>query len=320
MMRFVASMAPMNTATTDVAWNPDPATGIRPRFVQTDRLRFEVAEAGDPQSDRLALCLHGFPELNISWRNQIPLLAQRGYRVWAPNLRGYGATDRPEGVEAYRLNTLLADIGALIDAAEAEAGKPLSVTLIAHDWGAVIAWQFAIKKIRPLTRLVIMNVPHPICFGREIQHWHQKKKSWYIFMFQLPRFPEWVLTRNKASFVRKAFTGSAAHRENFTPELLDTYTKAAQRPGAANAMVNYYRGLKQFPDMREVGDGMVHVPTLMIWGTEDVALDIRTTDGSDQYVPDLELHKLEGISHWVQQDAPVEVNAILSDWLNRRGG
>ena len=141
-------------STPDFAWTPPVDSGIRARFVEANGLSFEVAEAGPADADRLALCLHGFPELNVSWRHQMPLLAARGYRVWAPNLRGYGATTRPEGVEAYRVNTLIEDIGALIDAANAEASKPLEVTLIAHDWGAVIAWHFAIKRIRPLARQI----------------------------------------------------------------------------------------------------------------------------------------------------------------------
>lgn len=304
----------------DFAWTPPADSGIRARFVEANSLTFELAEAGPADADRLALCLHGFPELNISWRHQMPVLAARGYRVWAPDLRGYGATTRPEGVEAYRLSTLVQDIGALIDAATAEAGKPLEVTLIAHDWGAVIAWHFAIKRIRPLARLVIMNVPHPICFAREIAHWHQKKKSWYIFMFQLPRLPEWFLTRNDARAVRGAFLNSAAHKERFPPEVMEVYTAAAQRPGAATAMVNYYRGVRQFPDMGDIGDGKVDIPTLMLWGEEDIALDIRCTHGTGAYVPQLELHTLPGISHWVQQDAPAEVNRLLTDWLDRNGG
>lgn len=310
----------MRTTAPAFTWTPPADSGMTARFVAANSLSFEVIEAGAADADHLALCLHGFPELNISWRHQIPLLAARGYRVWAPNLRGYGATTRPEGVEPYRLNTLVEDIGALIDAATTEAGKPLEIMLIAHDWGAVIAWHFAIKTIRPLTRLVIMNLPHPLCFAREYKHWHQKKKSWYIAMFQLPALPEWFLTRSDAKGVRAAFLSSAAHKDRFPPDVMQVYADAAQRPGAATAMVNYYRGLRQFPDMQTIGNGIVNIPTLMLWGEEDIALDIRCTIGTEKYVPQLELHRLPGISHWVQQDAPEEVNALLSDWLDRQGG
>ena len=291
------------------SWKPAPASGITPQWVGANGQTFEVATAGDGK--KLALCLHGFPELHYSWRHQIPLLVDLGYRVWAPNLRGYGGSSKPEGIDSYRLNTLVEDVAALIDASSAE-----EVTLIAHDWGAIIAWHFAINKVRPLTRLVIMNVPHPQCARRELKHWHQLKKSWYIFFFQLPRLPEWLLGRNGAERVKRAFSRMAVDKSRFPDEDLQVYADAASRPGALRSMINYYRALLRTPDARQIGDGMVHVPTLMIWGEEDSAIDIRCTEGTKEWVPDLELHRLPGVSHWVQQEAPEKVNAILREWLN----
>lgn len=289
-------------------WNPEPASGIAMQWVKANGLTFEVATAG--KGKKLALCLHGFPELHYSWRHQIPLLAEMGYKVWAPNLRGYGSSSRPEGVESYRLNTLVQDVAALIDASGAE-----EVTLIAHDWGAIIAWHFAILKIRPLARLVIMNVPHPKCAQREIRHWYQLKKSWYIFFFQLPWLPEKMLGRNGAQPIKEAFSKMAVDKSRFPDNELQVYADAASRPGALRSMVNYYRALLRTRDGQEIGDAMVNIPTLMVWGEEDTAIDIRCTDDTQQWVPDLELHRLPGVSHWVQQEAPEKVNAILRDWL-----
>lgn len=291
------------------SWKPAPASGITPQWVEANGQTFEVATAGDGK--KLALCLHGFPELHYSWRHQIPLLVDLGYRVWAPNLRGYGGSSKPEGIDSYRLNTLVEDVAALIDASGAE-----EVTLIAHDWGAIIAWHFAINKVRPLTRLVIMNVPHPQCARRELKHWHQLKKSWYIFFFQLPRLPEWLLGRNGAERVKRAFSRMAVDKSRFPDEDLQVYADAASRPGALRSMINYYRALLRTPDARQIGDGRVDIPTLMIWGEEDSAIDIRCTEGTKEWVPDLELHRLPGVSHWVQQEAPEKVNAILREWLN----
>ena len=291
------------------SWKPAPASGITPQWVEANGQTFEVATAG--KGRKLALCLHGFPELHYSWRHQIPLLVGLGYRVWAPNLRGYGGSSKPEGIASYRLNTLVQDVAALIDASGAE-----EVTLIAHDWGAIIAWHFAILKIRPLARLVIMNVPHPQCARRELKHWHQLKKSWYIFFFQLPRLPEWLLGRNGAERVKRAFSRMAVDKSRFPDEDLQVYADAASRPGALRSMINYYRALLRTPDARQIGDGRVDIPTLMIWGEEDSAIDIRCTDGTEEWVPDLELHRLPGVSHWVQQEAPEKVNAILREWLN----
>ncbi|MEE1876234.1 alpha/beta fold hydrolase [Altererythrobacter litoralis] len=290
------------------SWQPAPDSGITIKWIEANGLTFEVAEAG--QGDRLALCLHGFPELHYSWRHQMPLLAQLGYRVWAPNMRGYGGTSRPKRKKDYRLDNLTADVAALIDASGAK-----EVTLLAHDWGALVAWQFAIQQVRPLTRLVIMNVPHPLCGRRELKHWRQLKKSWYMFFFQLPRLPERMLGRDDAQPISRIFRESAVNKDRFTREEAEPYRAAAAQPGALTAMVNYYRALFQTRDGLRLGDGIVHVPTLVIWGEQDLAIDIHVLDGMDQYVPDLTVRRFPNASHWVQQDIPDEVNAALKEWL-----
>lgn len=290
------------------SWQPAPDSGITIKWIEANGLTFEVAEAG--QGDRLALCLHGFPELHYSWRHQMPLLAQLGYRVWAPNMRGYGGTSRPKRKKDYRLDNLTADVAALIDASGAK-----EVTLLAHDWGALVAWQFAIQQVRPLTRLVIMNVPHPLCGRRELKHWRQLKKSWYMFFFQLPRLPERMLGRDDAQPISRIFRESAVNKHRFTREEAEPYRAAAAQPGALTAMVNYYRALFQTRDGLKLGDGIVHVPTLVIWGEQDLAIDIHVLDGMEQYVPDLTVRRFPNASHWVQQDIPDEVNAALKEWL-----
>lgn len=301
------------SANYQFSWHPEPESGIAIRFVEANGQRFELAEmdAKKGQGDHLVLCLHGFPELHYSWRYQIPLLAEMGYRVWAPNMRGYGASSKPEGVDAYRLNTLVQDVAALIDASGAK-----NVTLMAHDWGAIIAWHFAIKKLRPLERLIIMNVPHPLAAQREIRHWHQLKKSWYIFFFQLPNIPEYMLGRNNAEPVRQAFANMAIDKTRFPEDVLDIYADAAARPGALTPMINYYRALVRRPDFRDIGEGKVDIPTLMVWGEEDTAIDIRCTEDTGQWVRELTLRRLPNVSHWVQQEAPEKVNAILREWLD----
>ncbi len=302
---------------TEFSWNPNPASGVTARFVEANGQRFELAEAGDAALPKLAILLHGFPELNFSWRHQIAVLVQKGWRVWVPNMRGYGASSKPEGVEAYRIDTLLQDVAALIDLAKAE-NPATEVMLVAHDWGAIVAWAFAIRQVRPIDRLVIMNVPHPKCAEREIRKWRQLRKSWYIFFFQIPWLPEKLLLARQARAVRGAFIGTAANKSNFSKEALAIYANAAQRPGAMTAMLNYYRALMRFPDIGNVGGGVVQADTLVIWGENDLALDIHLLDGMEQWVPQLTLHRLPGISHWVQQDAPEQVNALMADWLGAK--
>jgi epoxide hydrolase 4 len=281
---------------------------IETRMVDANGLTFEVDECGS--GSKFALLLHGFPESKFSWRFQIPLLVKLGYRVWAPNLRGYGKTSKPEGVKAYHIDRLVDDVAGLIDAAGAK-----ETLLVAHDWGAVIAWNVAIRKTRPLERLIIMNVPHPACFLREIRHLDQLRRSWYIFAFQVPFLPEWRLLANDAAVVARAFTAMAVDRSRFPKEVTDEYRRSAQEPGAATAMVNYYRALTRppFPSSRQMNT--VDVPTLMIWGASDKALSNATTNGTDQYVSDFTLRMLPNVSHWVQQEAPEKVNAIMEAWL-----
>jgi pimeloyl-ACP methyl ester carboxylesterase len=293
------------------SWQPDPDSGIRLREVEANGLTFEVAEAGE--GDHLILCLHGFPELNYSWRHQMPLLASMGYRVWAPNQRGYGATSRPARVEDYTADKIVADAAALFDASGAK-----KLTLVAHDWGGAIAWLFAINRARPIERLVVMNLPHPKCFAAALRHWPQRKRSWYMAFFQLPWLPERFLLANDAAGIRRAFKGMAIDKSRFPDAVLDVYARAAQRPGAATAMINWYRAAARKPGGLALrNDGRVEVPTLIVWGEEDSALGLETLDGTDGYVADLTIRRLPAVSHWVQQEAPEKVNAILAEWLPR---
>ncbi len=271
--------------------------------VEANGLRFEVLEAG--AGDRLALCLHGFPEHAVSWREQMPVLAGLGYRVWAVNQRGYGRTTRPGAVADYALPNLLDDVAALIDASGAR-----TVTLIGHDWGAMVAWCFAAGRIRPLERLVIMNVPHPLCFRAALKHWRQKRKSWYITFFQLPFLPERFLTAGNGATIRRMFRGL-----KLPPDVMETYVRQVTEPGAATAMINWYRAMRRpGPRMPDLA-APIEVPTLVVWGENDVALDLICLDGTERYVRDLTLRRLPGVSHWVQQDAPEAVNALLREFL-----
>lgn len=290
-------------------WVPDPASGIAIREVAANGLTFEVAEAGD--GDHLALCLHGFPELNYSWRYQMPLLAKLGYRVWAPNQRGYSDGARPGAVGDYSADKIVADAAALFDASGAK-----KLTLVAHDWGGAIAWMFAINRVRPIERLVVMNLPHPMCFAAALKKWPQRRRSWYMAFFQLPWFPERMMLRGDAGGIRNAFRGMAVDKARFPDAVLDVYAKAAQRPGAMTAMINWYRAAARHRDRMALSNGgKVDVPTLIVWGEEDTALGLETLDGTDRYVADLTIRRLPRVSHWVQQEAPEAVNAILEEWL-----
>ncbi|MEQ1868035.1 MAG: alpha/beta fold hydrolase [Micropepsaceae bacterium] len=283
---------------------------VKTAFVKANGLMFEVDQCGT--GDKFALLLHGFPESKFSWRFQMPLLARLGYTVWAPNMRGYGKSSRPAAVGDYHIDHLVADATGLIDAAGAR-----STLLMAHDWGAIIAWQVAIRRARPLDRLVIMNVPHPACLARELRTWAQLKKSWYVFFFQIPWLPERMLRARKAEAIGRAFVDMAVDKAKFPVAVTDEFKRNALEPGALRAMVNYYRAaMRAGAKAMNPEPGTVDVPTLMIWGLEDSALGKATTEGTDHYVRDLTLRYLPGVSHWVQQEAPEKVNAMIEAWLS----
>ena len=297
------------------------STEIRTEFVEANGLRFEVLTCGDPASDTLALCLHGFPEVAESWRLQMLELAAMGYRVWAPNQRGYGQTSRPEGMEAYALENLVADVAGLIDASDAER-----VVLLAHDWGGIVAWTFAmrqplLKKARSLERLVIINVPHPAAYLRNLRL-GQMLRSWFVLLFQLPRLPEWWLGRDGARAVSGSIVGTSTARARLRPELLAAVQANAAQPGALRAMIHWYRAFVRgggLSRQRALGWPKITVPTLLLWGDQDRFLAKYTTDGTDAFVEDLTLEVLPGVSHWVQQDAPEACNAALRRFLGGIG-
>ena len=285
---------------------------LQVEFVSANGLSFEVLTCGE--GDTLALCLHGFPEVAQSWREQMLTLAHLGYRVWAPNQRGYGRSSRPPRVDDYAIEHLMADVAGLIDASGARR-----VVLLGHDWGAIVAWCFAARGLRPLAKLVIINVPHPVCFARALRRRPgQMLRSWYAAFFQLPRLPEWLLGRNGAQPVVEMIRRSSTASARFPQDLLEATRTNAAQPGALKAMIDWYRAFLRGGGLRRQlrqGFPMIEVPTLMLWGEKDVALAKYTTDGTEEFVRDLRLRFLPGVSHWVQQDATETCNEALRAFL-----
>ncbi len=286
---------------------------IRVERVRANDLDFHVNVCGE--GDRLALCLHGFPELGYSWRHQLPLLASLGYRAWAPDLRGYGQTDRPQGLEHYAIEHLVEDVGALIDASGAR-----ETTLIAHDWGAVIAWQFAAHRVRDLEGLVILNGPPPaVGMDRPSIFSRQFWRLSYVFFFQIPWLPERLFAARDYRMIEETFRGrTAAQPERFTDDVVRVYKDAAAGPGALTAMLNYYRGMLRGGGFKRIaanGFPVIETPTLVIWGEQDPILLPEIIADADRWVNNLMVEFIPEAGHWVQQEAPEIVNSILETWL-----
>ncbi|WP_353216957.1 alpha/beta hydrolase [Sandarakinorhabdus sp.] len=281
-----------------------------PLLLKANGLEFACDTAGTGPD--VALCLHGFPESRYSWRYQLPVLADAGWHAVAPDLRGYGGSSRPNGKAAYHIDRLVDDVAGMFDAL-----KPRRKLLVAHDWGAVIAWVTAMRRTVELDGLIIMNVPHPTVFGELIRHYRpQRLKSWYVAFFQIPWLPEFLLRQNRAEGIANAFLNMAVNKAMFPPEVLEVYRQNALIPGALTAMINYYRANLGILDEKSPP---ITVPTLMLWGEEDKALDIKLTEGYGPHVKDFSLVRFPQVSHWVQQEAPDAVNAAMLAWLGEKG-
>lgn len=277
--------------------------------IVTNGISLHVVMAGPPQGQPVLL-LHGFPEFWFGWRQQMPALASAGYRVIVPDQRGYNLSDKPKGIRAYRLETLVADALGLLDALGYE-----QTHLVGHDWGAAVAWALAIRHPERLHKLGILNVPHPAVMLNFLRRGdpEQWRRSWYIFAFQLPFLPEVLLRARNWRNLERALRGSSKIH-TFSREDVIEYKKAWSQPGAVTAMLNWYRAIVRHRSTWP-GDMRVHVPTLILWGMQDVALSHRMARLSLDYCQDGKLVLFEDATHWVQHDEAEEVNQLLLEFL-----
>jgi pimeloyl-ACP methyl ester carboxylesterase len=276
--------------------------------VLTNGVRLRVAQAG-PEDGPLVLLLHGFPDFWYGWRHQIEYLAQAGYRVWAPDQRGYNQSDKPSGIAGYNVDLLAADIVGLIQAAGRE-----KAFVVGHDWGGGVAWWLAIRYPQHVEKLVILNSPHPAVLRKQFsQNRRQLLKSWYMFAFQIPRLPEWLTLRNGAKTGRDALRDSS-RPGTFSEADLDLYEAAWRQPGAMTGMINWYRAAFQHAPQRPA-DNRAHMPTRIIWGAHDAFLSRELATLSAEYCDDAEVIYIEEATHWVQHEEPERVNSLIENFL-----
>jgi pimeloyl-ACP methyl ester carboxylesterase len=288
---------------------------VKHRNETVNGIKLHWVEAGEGP---LVVLLHGFPEFWYSWRYQIPALAEAGYRVVAPDLRGYNESDKPKGYDAYLGGPLSADVVGLIAACGEERA-----TIVGHDWGGVIAWMTAIRHPEVVQKLVILNAPHPGAYLREIRNPAQMLRSSYVMFFQTPIAPERLLSAANFRGLRWALRSGSQRVGAFTDEDLDRYVQAFSQPGALTSTLAYYRamGRRIIGAARqsgavpgEVDRRIVTAPTLVIWGRNDPVLSQSIADPGDA-VPNRKVVFIEDASHFVQADAPERVNELLLDFL-----
>ena len=268
--------------------------------VATNGIKLNVAQSG-PVDGPLMILLHGFPEYWYGWQQHIPVLAQSGFRVWAPDQRGYNTSDKPTGVRDYSLDQLVADVDGLIDA----AGRTRAI-VVGHDWGAAVAWWMASTRSERLDKLVILNVPHPRVMQRLLlTSVRQLLRSWYIFALQIPGLPEWAGPRNNwRDLVQTMRTSSLP--DTFSDADFDMYRCAWSQPGAYSAMLNWYRAALRYR-IRAPTPTRIPVPTLILWGKQDKFIGPEGAELSLALCDHGELVMFDDNTHWLQHERPAEV-------------
>jgi pimeloyl-ACP methyl ester carboxylesterase len=287
---------------------------------QCGETMLHVASVGDPAKP-LIVCLHGFPEFWAAWE---PVMAELSgdFHVVVPDQRGYNLSSKPKGVDAYRARKLVADLAALAD--RLSPGKPF--VLAGHDWGASVAYAFAFAHPDRLTHLVIANGVHPVCFQRAIlDDPDQRQASQYINRLTSAG-QEARMAENDFSRTFRMISGFSA-TPWMTKAMQARYLDAWSRPGAMEAMLNWYRAspIVVPPPGAEVASApvlgidpqavTVRVPHLLIWGDDDEALRPSCFEGLERFVPDLTVKHIQRTGHWLLHEKPAEVAAMMRDFV-----
>ena len=289
-------------------------TALKHDYAQIGSVRLHYAECGSGAN--LVILLHGFPEFWYSWRHQLPVLGE-SYHVVSPDMRGYNLSDKPAGVENYGIELLVQDVVGLIRF----FGKD-KAAIVAHDWGAGVAWALAQRHPEVVSKLAALQVP-PAAAWKENFTLRQFLSSWYMFFFQLPRLPEWWARTNDFARVERMYRETSFRPGAFSDADIAAYKDALRQPGALTSAINYYRAnvfrslFRGRKSKSKESDGRIRVPTLFIYGELDVAVLPSTVRGLNRFVdaPYREL-RIPDSGHWVQNEAIDEVNAALMEFLN----
>lgn len=278
------------------------------RYATVNGVRLHYVEYG---KGPLILLLHGFPECWYAWRYQLPALAQAGFRVVAPDLRGYNLSDKPRGVHAYRMECFIGDVKGLIQT----LGEDRAVVL-GHDWGGVIAWQLAISEPQMVKKLIILNAPHPQRYLEALKTPGQLLRSWYVLFFQLPWLPELMIRSFGFAGLRQRLLNEPVHADAFDEVTVKVYQRALAQPGALTAALNYYRaGFRSLVRGLRPNIQPIEMPTLVIWGEQDRYLGADLLEGLEPWVKDLTVERFADASHWVQAEVPERVNERMLQFL-----
>ncbi len=281
---------------------------INHRFYDINDVRLYVAEAGREEG-RPILFLHGFPEFSYAWKAQLDFFSDKGFRAVAPDQRGYNMSSKPKEVADYRIEKLIIDVVSLIRKLTSQ-----KVTLVAHDWGGVVAWNVAERYPDLLEHLVILNMPHPDIMRRTLKrNLRQRLKSWYIRFFRLPLLPELTSRLFDCALLERTLV-KTSRRGTFSAEDIRQYKSAWEQPGAIRSMINWYRAYSWGKSSKV--PIRIELPTLLIWGKKDAFLSARMAQPSIDLCPNGKLVMIEKATHWVHHEKPDEVNELIWKFIS----
>ena len=266
------------------------------------QLMFDALAEG-PAGGELVLLLHGFPQSSHEWRSQLDALGAAGYRAVAPDQRGYSPRARPAGVEHYRAEPLVADVVGMADQLGADRFH-----LVGHDWGAAVAWHVAGRHQPRLRSLTTVSVPHPAAFAAALGGDDQRQRSSYVDLFRQQGKAEELLLEDEGTRLRDMLAGSGLSGD------VDTYVRRMREPGAMTAALNWYRAA----DVAAIeGLGPITMPTMFVWSTADIAIGREGAEATAEHVEGrYRFEVLEGVSHWIPEEAADELNRLLLDHLS----
>jgi pimeloyl-ACP methyl ester carboxylesterase len=284
---------------------------LESRVLHINGIELHVVLAGPPGGKPL-IFLHGFPEFWFAWRRQIDHFVSSGYRVIIPDQRGYNLSDKPAGIANYSIDLLARDVVGVLDNV---GGSKAFV--VGHDWGAAVTWYLAARYSDRIYRTAMLSVPHPRVFIKDlIMNPAQLRKSWYMFLFQLPWLPEFIVRRRDWALLVRALRDTSAPGL-FSDSDLEQYKESWARKGALTAMLNPYRAALLRPSKLALDRerSRVKVPVLLIWGKNDQFAVEAMARESLQYCDNGHLEFFESATHWVQHEEAANVNNLLSQFF-----
>jgi epoxide hydrolase 4 len=281
------------------------------RVFHVNGIALHVVLAG-PTSGKPLILLHGFPEFWFAWRRQIDHFVSSGYRVIIPDQRGYNLSDKPADIASYSIDLLAKDVVGVLDiTANSRA------FVVGHDWGAAVTWYLAARYSDRVDRVAILSVPHPRVFIKNlIMNPAQLRRSWYIFFFQLPWLPEFILRKRDWALLVRVL-GNTSPSGVFSDSDLERYKESWARKDAVTTMLNWYRATLRLPLKLALDPeaSRVRVPALLIWGKNDQFAGKAMARESLRYCDDGHLEMLESATHWIQHEQPGQVNTLLSQFF-----